>query len=70
MSGGSHDYLYYRMHELFVGDMHDAELDELMEDICELGHDLEWRQSGDYGEDAYRMTAQAFKKKMAVWRPF
>lgn len=63
MSGGSHDYLCFRMEDLFVGGMHDAELDELMEDICELCHDLEWWQSGDYSEDAYRMTAQAFKKK-------
>lgn len=69
MSGGSHDYLYSRMEELFVGDMHDGELDELMEDICELCHDLEWWQSGDYSEDAYRMTAQAFKKKWLYGDP-
>lgn len=42
MSGGSHDYLYSRMEELYVGDMQDAELNELMADICELCHDLEW----------------------------
>lgn len=63
MSGGSHDYLYSRMKDLFVGDMQDAELNELMADICELCHDLEWWRSGDYSEDAYRMTAAAFKKK-------
>lgn len=63
MSGGSHDYLYSRMEGLYVGDMQDAELNELMADICELCHDLEWWQSGDYSEDAYRMTAAAFKKK-------
>ena len=63
MSGGSFNYLYSRMEEEYVGAMQDGELNELMTDICELRHDLEWWQSGDYSEDAYRMTAVAFKKK-------
>lgn len=63
MSGGSHDYLCYRMEEEYIGKMHDRELDELMKDICELVHDLEWYDSGDYGPDGYFDTVKEFKEK-------
>ena len=63
MSGGSHDYLFYRMEEEYIGKMHDRELDELMKDICELVHDLEWYDSGDYGPDGYFDTVKEFKEK-------
>jgi hypothetical protein len=63
MSGGSHNYVYFRIKEELVGQMHDAELDDLMKDIVTLVHDLEWWQSGDYCESDYRDTVKWFKKK-------
>jgi hypothetical protein len=63
MSGGSYNYTCFRIEEEYVGHMHDAELDELMKDIYKVTHDLEWWQSCDIGEDDYRKTVLAFKKK-------
>ena len=63
MSGGSHDYLYHRVEEEYVGRMHDKELDDLMQDIVTLLHDLEWYDSADTGEEEYRRTVSAFKAK-------
>lgn len=66
MSGGSHGYLCFQMEEEFVGRMHDKELDDLMEDICKLVHDLEWYDSADYGRDDYFNTVREFKQKWFV----
>ena len=63
MSGGSHDYLYGRVRDEYVGFMHDRELDNLMDDIADLLHDLEWYDSCDYGEDTYRESVAKFKEK-------
>lgn len=63
MSGGSMNYLYSSVREYAVGMMEDAELNELMGDVVELLHDLEWYQSGDYGEEAYRKSVAEFKAK-------
>lgn len=63
MSGGSFNYLYSRMEQEYKGEMHDAELEELLNDFCNLLHDLEWWQSGDYGEDQYRESVDEFKQK-------
>lgn len=63
MSGGSYDYTYQRVDEYYVGRMYDKELNEMMDDLVELLHDLEWWQSCDYGEDDYRETVTKFKKK-------
>lgn len=63
MSGGSYNYEYYRVEEEYVGSMYDAELDEMMKDLVEVLHDVEWWQSGDIGEDDYRKTVKAFKAK-------
>ena len=38
-------------------------MDDLMEDIAEVMHDLEWWQSGDISEEDYRETIKKFKKK-------
>lgn len=43
--------------------MHDRELNDLMKDIAELAHDLEWYDSSDYGEDDYRESVVKFKAK-------
>lgn len=63
MSGGSHNYIYSRLSQECEGEMHDAEMDDLIKDLCGVLHDLEWWQSGDYSEDQYRETVSEFKKK-------
>lgn len=63
MSGGSYNYIYNRLLSECEGEMHDAEMDDLIKDLCEVLHDLEWWQSGDYSEDQYRETVSEFKKK-------
>ena len=63
MSGGSYNYECYRVDEEYVGAMHDAELDEMMKDLVEVLHDVEWWQSGDICEEDYRQTVKVFKAK-------
>ena len=63
MSGGSHNYVCYDIEEQLCGKMHDLELDELMKDIAELAHDLEWWDSADHSEEVYRETVLKFKRK-------
>ncbi len=63
MSGGSHNYIYSRLSQECEGEMYDAEMNALIKDLCEVLHDLEWWQSGDYSEDQYRETVSEFKKK-------
>ena len=63
MSGGSYNYTCYLVEEEYVGAMHDAELDEMMKDLVDVLHDVEWWQSCDIGEDDYRKTVKAFKAK-------
>lgn len=43
--------------------MHDRELSEMMYDIACLLHGLEWSDSGDIGEDAYKEYKKKFKDK-------
>ena len=63
MSGGSFNYLYRQVATEYIGKMHDMELDDMMDDLAQLLHDLEWWISGDYGEEQYRDTVCAFKGK-------
>lgn len=63
MSGDSKDYVCYRIEDDLAGKMYDAELDDLMKDIAELAHDVEWYDSGDTCEDTYRKSVAKFKKK-------
>lgn len=63
MSGGSYDYTYSKIEMEYVGQMYDEELDDLMKDLVNVVHDLEWWQSGDYSEDKYRKTVKNFKDK-------
>lgn len=63
MSGGSYDYIYSRLSEECEGRMYDAEMDDLIKDLCKVLHDLEWWQSCDISEEDYRKTLSAFKKK-------
>jgi len=63
MSGGSYDYMYHRVDAEYVGRMFDRELDEMMRDLVDVLHDVEWWQSGDIGEERYRDTVEKFKEK-------
>lgn len=63
MSGGSFNYMYTNIRYTYEGYMQDNELEELLQDFCDLLHDLEWWKSGDYSEDGYRKSATEFKKK-------
>ena len=63
MSGGSYNYIGSTLADECYGKMEDDELNELVSDFCKVLHDLEWWQSADIGEDAYRATVDKFKKK-------
>lgn len=63
MSGGSFNYKYTDLEHTYGGLMEDAELNEMIVDLSDLLHDLEWYTSGDYGEETYRETVQSFKGK-------
>jgi len=63
MSGGSYDYTYAKIEQEYVGNMFDIELDELLEDLIKVLHDVEWWQSGDIDEERYRDTVEDFKNK-------
>ena len=63
MSGGSYDYMYYKVEDTYVDKMYDIELDEMMSDLVRLLQDLEWWQSADTCEETYRKSVTNFKKK-------
>ena len=63
MSGGSYSYIYSRLEEECDGRMYDAEMNDLIKDLCDLLHDLEWWQSGDTSEEQYRKSLRKFKTK-------
>ena len=63
MSGGSHNYIYSRLSTECAGEMKDAEMNDLIDDLCKVLHDLEWWQSGDTSEEVYRETLSKFKAK-------
>ena len=63
MSGGSYDYICYKLSEECKGRMYDAEMNDLIKDLCDLLHALEWWQSGDSSEDRYREELSHFKAK-------
>ena len=63
MSGGSFNYIFSRLETECAGNMQDDELNELITDLCEVLHDLEWWQSSDISEEQYRETVKAFKDK-------
>jgi hypothetical protein len=63
MSGGSFNYEYCRVRDWYCGQMKDMELNDLMDDLVEILHDLEWYESGDYSDDTYFETVAKFKEK-------
>lgn len=63
MSGGSCNYICYRIEEELVGRMEDAELNDLMKDVADLAHALEWYLSCDTSKSTYNAHVREFKKK-------
>lgn len=63
MSGGSHNYIYYKIQEELVGQMEDQELNDLISDIVTLAHDLEWYHSADISRKDYQKSVDEFKNK-------
>lgn len=63
MSGGSFNYKYTDLEYTYAGQIGDMELNEMIVDLSDLLHDLEWYVSGDYNEETYRECVQAFKDK-------
>lgn len=63
MSGGSYNYVCFRLEEECVNRMYDIEMNDMIKDLCKLLHDLEWWQSSDCCEDTYRKTVKDFKLK-------
>ena len=63
MSGGSYSYIFSQLSRECEGRMYDAEMNDLIKDLCDLLHTLEWWQSGDTSEDRYREKLSRFKTK-------
>lgn len=61
MSGGSFDYMYSKIRDTYKGELHDQELEEMLEDFCGLLKELEWWQSGDRSEEQYEKIVLDFK---------
>ena len=62
MSGGSMDYICYRVSEE-ADKMGVREIIALCKDVASLMHDREWFLSGDYEESAWKKSLSGFKKK-------
>ena len=62
MSGGSMDYVCYRVSEE-ADKMGDREIIALCKDVASLMHDREWFLSGDYTESDWKKSLSGFKKK-------
>ncbi len=63
MSGGSKNYIFCAIENELCDQMHDEELNDLVKDVAELAHDLEWWTSSDISREAYLETVSKFKKK-------
>ena len=63
MSGGSHDYICFKIQEELCGQMRDAELNDLVQDVANLAHDLEWADSCDISYEDYKTSIHKFKEK-------
>ena len=63
MSGGSYNYIYNRLLDECKGRMYDDEMEDLIIDLCNVLHELEWWQSSDCDEESYRKAVKEFKEK-------
>lgn len=66
MSGGSYNYIYNKLQTECDGYMYDDEMNDLVHDLVEVLHDVEWWQSADISEKEYRNTVTKFKKKWLI----
>lgn len=55
--------MFSKVADYYYKQMHDAEMDELVGDLVDVFHDLEWYDSGDIDADAYYQTIRNFKQK-------
>lgn len=62
MSGGAMDYFCFRLEEQ-ADYVDDKEVKQLIKDLANLLHDLEWYLSADYGKDTYERSLAEFKNK-------
>lgn len=63
MSGGSYSYIYSTLLSECGGRMYDAEMNDMINDLAEVLHALEWWQSSDCSEKEYRKELAKFKSK-------
>lgn len=63
MSGGSKNYIFCAIENELCDQMYDEELNDLVKDVAELAHDLEWWTSSDISKEGYLETVSKFKKK-------
>ena len=56
------NYFCYRLEEQ-ADYVEDKEIKELICNLADLLHDLEWYTSGDYGKDDYEKSLKEFKSK-------
>jgi hypothetical protein len=62
MSGGSYDYISYKLEEA-SSLARDLEIKELLKDLAEVLHADEWAYDGDISGESYKETLSKFKKK-------
>ena len=63
MSGGSYNYACYTFKNEYENYMYDQEMNDMVKDLFDVLHDLEWWQSADISEEEYRRTLKNFKNK-------
>lgn len=63
MSGGSYNYIYISLEDECAGKMYDEEMNDMIKDLCNVLHVLEWWQSCDTSEESYRKCLSEFKAK-------
>lgn len=62
-SGGSYDYMFYKIKDTYCNKMFDIEMNHFMEDFVKLLKELEWWKSDDIAEEDYRKALKEFKTK-------
>lgn len=63
MSGGSYNYIYSSLEDECAGRMYDEEMNDMIKDLCNVLHALEWWKSCDTSEESYRKCLSEFKAK-------
>ena len=68
MSGGAFEYFYYKLEEIanLIYEHRSKEeiiLSDLLRDLSEVLHDLEWYRSGDTDFEDFKKSFDKFKNK-------